>query len=357
MALGFLKKLGEAVALGGIITVSSFGLGGVPLALALRGGSITAGLSLLDRLTRRRTRVDPTTKGVSAVPSAPAQFALGTSRTEGVLVFLRQDGQDLHLVYAVSEGACAGLGSNIYLDGEQKRIKPVVGSTGEYEPAFAIDQGTLSLWTYTAATGIQGGEFFAAINPLRPANSQLRTPWLEGVSWVYVKLTQPERRRYTQIPKIEFEWRGLVVNAPRHRIIREREIAGTVWSDSEADIASPAASPEARLFGIKVRLHNADASLYDETRIWNGTTWVALDAETGDIAEFTSSAAALRYWWLTVYRGVPHAAIDRTSVIEADRICSAMIPSGSPRIRRRSAIRPQWHLQRRRGDRAGRRPL
>ena len=73
-----------------------------------------------------------------------------------------------------------------------------------------------------------------------------------------------------------------------------------------------------------MRLYNLDPNVFDETRIWDGDAWVRLDSDTGDLpeGEWTSSAAAIRYWFLTKLRGVPHTAIDRNSVVEAGRICS-----------------------------------
>ena len=224
MALGFVKKLGLALGVGAL-TVFTGGIGGLALSQALRAGAINAGLTLIDRLVRRGPKPpEPAPRGVNAVAAAPARYALGTSRTEGVLTYIRGNGADLHLVYAISGGACEDLDGekkpdgttedvHIYVDGNQIRIKPVAGSPNKYEPFHAINRGTIELWAYTAADGTEGADFFSAIPGPNPPSA----PWLDGLSWVYVKLTQPERRHYTAVPRIEFEWRGMIVKAPRHR--------------------------------------------------------------------------------------------------------------------------------------------
>ena len=171
------------------------------------------------------------------------------------------------------------------------------------------------VWPHMEADGTEGAELESETAQWNTARHKLN-----GLSWVHVKLRQRTDgdRFWTRLPQLKFLLKGIKISAPRDRPTFTRDQAFTGWSNIEAEIA--VTSTGAMLtFGQRVTLTNAN--VWEETRLYDGTTWVLPDAED-DIAEWTDSAAAIRYWLMRNRRGIPKDRIDVESVREAERICT-----------------------------------
>ena len=145
--------------------------------------------------------------------------ALGTSwaQVESVEEATKADTvSSFYCAQVLSEGACEGI-QEIWLDGEQLSIsKSTQNNHSVYTaPGFECHE-------YFKADGSEGAECFAAAAAGSPDLSwNASDVSAEGLSWVYIKLTQNDygrdidSRRYNGIPTIEFVVKGIKVAAGR----------------------------------------------------------------------------------------------------------------------------------------------
>ena len=122
----------------------------------------------------------------------------------------------LYLAQVISEDACEGI-EEIWLDGEKLSVKKSTQNNHSVysAPGFLCHE-------YFKADGTEGSECFAAA-----AAGSSELSWsassvsAEGLSWVYIKLTQNDygrdydSRRYSGIPTIEFVVKGIKISAGR----------------------------------------------------------------------------------------------------------------------------------------------
>ena len=265
------------------------------------------GVNEIFRRLRSPRRGAGTTDDRSIVLSAvaPARWILGEARVSGVLAYFGSRGREARLALIVSEGRCEGVRERMWIDGEAVALVRTADSGGDIlRPAGSSKyHGNIQVREYFLGDGTQGSAMRAASSvpgsaefsgpgqsgwPDDPTDVTERwrdrasggTPagpdqewrtdfpeWtadhrLEGMSWLYVTLTQPPAtedmpRFWSRVPRLEFLIRGIHVKHP-----------------------DPALS-------------------------------------IGDKTEWTANAAALRFWWETVRRGRDPARIDRASVVSA----------------------------------------
>ena len=107
----------------------------------------------------------------------------------------------------------------------------------------------------------------------------------------------------------------------------EEEIPVISWSAANSLTLSTARSLARILFALAPSYvaQQTSSISFDETRIWDGVAWIVPDADTGDIAEWTNSAAAVRYWMLRNRRKIPASFIDNDSFAEADTLSRGLV--------------------------------
>lgn len=221
----------------------------------------------------------------------PARWIVGEARVGGQLVsrwYLVSDRRTpgyLWLMLVLAEGECDSV-QRVWADGREITFSTAAGSataTDTVTPATQILTGTddwagkFEAWVHFAGDRKQGAEFRAQLASDRTlaANNRIESMYPESFrfankSWVAVKLTQPS---YTD-------------NSDRF------------WSSY----------PQLNFLvrGLKLT--------------WPGQTTPV----------WTESAAAIRYWWLTVRRGIPATDIDEASVRAAHAVCNAFITPTLP---------------------------
>ena len=336
----FFKSVAPSIGLGFLTGGTSFLLQGA-WAAALKAGGITTGIHLLSSLGAREDAgsfdpVRPRTQTFGGVESNPALYVVGMPRLEGIPAFLEQRGIHLHVAYSMSEGECDGIedGDAMFIDGIKHIAREVTGSPGEFVAARTVSrsdpdrpeiifpddvqtfevQTTVRFWVYKAADGAEG-------DSLRDQTSVTSTEFLNGVTWIHLRISQTHFGYFKHPPKVEFVLRGMKINAPRYRATFEADFNGGVWLTPIAMQARP--NPD---IGDKLTLNNNSID-FSETRIWTGNPngWIPVDDETGDFPQFTRSVSAIRYWWLRHIKNIPASAISIPSVIEADRICLELV--------------------------------
>ena len=265
------------------------------------------GVNEIFRRLRNPRRGAGTTDYRSIVLSAvaPARWILGEARVSGVLAYFGSRGREARLALIVSEGRCEGVRERMWIDGEAVALVRTADSGGDIlRPAGSSKfHGNVEVREYFLGDGTQGSAMRAASSV--PSTAEFSGPgqsgwsddptdvterwrdrasggtpagpdqewrtdfpeWtadhrLEGMSWLYVTLTQPPAtedmpRFWSRVPRLEFLIRGIHVKHP-----------------------DPALS-------------------------------------IGDKTEWTANAGALRFWWETVRRGRDPARIDRASVVSA----------------------------------------
>ena len=167
---------------------------------------------------------------------APAEDAYGRALVDGLLVDHYEDGQDLHLIYVLSRGACDAIEA-VVIDGDYL----LVGgrqATGDGGNQLNIN---LSLLAYTSASvpkrnyaeKIAVWEYLNANGAAHASLNDIPT-WtvehtLDGLSYAHVKLTQPgDNSFYTQGPRIQFLVRGRKITWPGQTTPK--------WTDNAAAI-------------------------------------------------------------------------------------------------------------------------
>ena len=213
----------------------------------------------------------PEIKSTARFPVAPARWIIGRARVGAVLVFYHEAGGTLHIALVLSAGACEGI-ERVWSNGEEIAITRTA-RTGSGESGHLIAPetdsrfgGRIAIYEYFAADGNQGDTLRAA------APSDWTTEHeLNGLSWAHVVLSQPDYGT---------------------------EIANRFW---------------ARFPDLNFLVKGAEITWPGQaTPIW------------------TDNAAALRYWWLTVRRGIPATAIDTAGFTAAYNLCEQTISFSLP---------------------------
>ena len=178
----------------------------------------------------RPPRPPPTTQ-VQTGPVYRPRNIYGRRRVAGHLVFYHEpedDPGDLHLVYVLGNGAMAAV-DGIWIDGRRLSVRRGVIQDGtilevvsDTRPGDSYN-GAVTAYAYLAADGTGGSS-------LRAVTTDWTTDHrLEGLSWVHVRLRQPQGSRLFQaIPEVEFLVRGRTETWPGQ--------AAAAWSENAAVI-------------------------------------------------------------------------------------------------------------------------
>lgn len=266
-----------AIGVGAALGAASAAIAGATaagiLAAAAIGGALS-GLSALlapkpPKLDLGTQRADTRHTVFSAV--SPARWVPGRALVGGVMVYYGEanDGRTVRMAFVISEGACDAI-ERVWVDGDEVPMERTLSAAGNGEyilrpPAGNRYRGKISVTEYFAADGTQGAGLRNRVSDWTAEHK------LEGVSWVHVRLDQPnygndiDKRFWHRLPEINFLVRGLKFTWPGQ--------------------ATPA---------------------------------------------WTDNAAAIRYWWLRTRRGIPDAAIDHASVRAAVSLCGAQVTADLP---------------------------
>ena len=256
--------------------------------------SISAGTALVNRLLRpvRNEALDGATSTIKS-EIVPARWILGEGvLVPGALVYFGSDGREARMALVLGEGECGRIANRVKIDGQMVPLARVTSGDGDLLTPLADSKyyGKIEIREYFRADGLQGSHMRTAPpqtyeydqgdgsyedDPNYETEFQREpgqqdepfvTPFpewgadhqLQGLSWVYVRLTQPaygqdiDKRFWTRVPNLQFLVDGLKI------------------------------------------------------------TWPSQAAPT-----LTSNAAAVRYWWETERRGRIAAAIDGASFAAA----------------------------------------
>ena len=257
--------------------------------------SISAGTALVNRLLRpvRNEALDGATSTIKS-EIVPARWILGEGvLVPGALVYFGSDGREARMALVLGEGECGRIANRVKIDGQMVPLARVTSGDGDLLTPLADSKyyGKIEIREYFRADGSQGAHMRTAAPPQTYEYDQgdgsyeddpnyetefqrepgqqdepFVTPFpewgadhqLQGLSWVYVRLTQPaygqdiDKRFWTRVPNLQFLVDGLKI------------------------------------------------------------TWPSQAAPT-----LTSNAAAVRYWWETERRGRIAAAIDGASFAAA----------------------------------------
>ena len=202
-------------------TGASIGLG-VSLTAALTYGAITAGLSLITTLLLRSPNVSVgssrgTARQTVRAAVVPRRHAMGRVRGAGFLIFIHEDGDDLHMALLLADGACDGI-ERVWSDGTE--VEFITANISQADGGGRRLSGSgdyadrITIYEYFDGNGLQG-------KALRDATSAWDTSnQLNGRSWVYVKLNQPkygndlDDRFWSRLPNLEFLIRGEKITWP-----------------------------------------------------------------------------------------------------------------------------------------------
>ena len=228
-----------AVLTGGIsvgVTAATAGFAAVTLATFATPALITLGVGLITRALAPKppslAGVDQSSRGATEqtinAAITPVRWIVGTVRCTGRIVWVHVDDDEevvnadtsrdtvssLHLAMVLSQESCEGI-QEVWLDGTQLTVTK---STENGHSVFKADG--FELHEYFKADGTEGSECFTAA-----AGAELSFDAAdvsaEGVSWVYIKLTQNDygsdldTRRYSKVPNIEFVVKGIKIASGR----------------------------------------------------------------------------------------------------------------------------------------------
>lgn len=236
--------------------------------IALAGAALYAVTKLFAPDVDRR-RPDTRRPG-PALAIEPARWVVGRARTGGVRVFYQQVGRDLWMVMPISEGVCDNI-EKVWVDGV-----PVAFTRSGNTLTFgnSTPRGSDPVRNFRDRLTVY--QYFAA-NGAQGAEVQAAcSNWTadhrgHGISWVAIKLHQPD-----------------------------------YGDDTEKRFWSHIPQVEFLVRGIRIT--------------WPGQTSAA----------WTENAAAIRYWWETVRKGIPASVIDRTSFNAALARCGGTVTFTPP---------------------------
>ena len=356
--------------------------------------AISVGASLVARMLKGRPRLDaldgPTHTITSEVVNA--RFLAGKMRTPGVLCYFGAAGREARMGLVLGEGPCEGLADDgtpertgkavIWIDGKRVQLERTTQSGGDLLKPVSGDKydGKIEIREYFAADGAQGAamrtaattelidnENFDAINTpddegwdnyhnprqIKRLVPSPFPPWtdgadgtdahkLQGLSWVYVKLTQPnykdaegrpnyDKRTFTRVPNIEFLIKGMKLRWPG---------LVTQWASGTDYEAGDFVSNDETEWRCIVA-HTSSATGEPTQTNSGGTNW----EEDTDPRVWTENAAAVRYWWETERRGRSADLIDEAAFTAAYATCEEEVdvaddlPTGYEEFRRFGVVK------------------
>ena len=207
----------------------------------------------------------------------PARWVLGEGvRTPGALTYFGSDGREARMALVLGEGECGRIADQVWIDGQAvplirtadgdgDLLKPQAASKYfnkiEFREYFAADgtQGShmrtavpSETYTYDQGDGTYGSEPGYDTEFQQAAGQQAEpyvTPFpvwdtthkLNGLSWVYARLTQPEygtdidKRFWTRVPNLEFLIDGLKITWPGQAVptLTSNAAAVRYWWETE----------------------------------------------------------------------------------------------------------------------------
>ena len=284
------------------VTVSAAVATQIAVSIALT--AVSFGASLVARLLSSQKPLEALDGPTHTIKGevVNARWVLGKRRVPGVLCYFGSQDREARMGLVLSEGECEGLADDgmperanravMWIDGKAVRLAREARAGGKGDKLTPLSgskySGYIEVYEYFAADGTQGADMRQNDLPLTTQYQEVpgepwlddptahaeymrlsstseaepfRTPYpawttshkLRGLSWVFVKLTQPEygqdlaKRLWTKVPNLEFLVKGIKIS-------------------------------------------------------WPGQA----------VPQWTDNAAALRYWWETERRGRPADAIDLT---------------------------------------------
>ena len=280
--------------------------------------AVSVGIGIITRLLSqgRSPRLEALDGSTSTIRSSivNSRWVLGKARTPGVLCYFGSQGNQARMGLIIAEGPCERIDGQMWVDGKALQLDRATGILGQGDlltpVATSEHHGKIEIREYFLADGSQGTHMEAGA-PTPPSGTYdydgqvpgypgyvpgygpiptefsdrqrhtdadgveitepFTTPFpawiagdhqLNGLSWVYVKLTQPayggdtDNRFWTRVPNLEFLVQGIKIT-------------------------------------------------------WPGT----------GVPTWTDNAAALRYWWETERRQRDGASIDTTDFAAAYAAC------------------------------------
>ena len=219
--------------------------------------ALSAGTALVSRLLRPRRRIEALDGAKSTIQSeiVPARWILGEGvLAPGALVYFGSAGRDARMALVLSEGECGRIRNRVKIDGQSVPLVRTADADGdllkpqaaskfadkiEFREYFKGDgtQGThmrtaapTETYTYDQGDGTYGSfpNYGTEFQRRQGQDEPYVTPFpewtaahqLQGLSWVYVRLTQPEygtdidKRFWTRVPNLEFLVDGLKITWP-----------------------------------------------------------------------------------------------------------------------------------------------
>ena len=362
--MGFLVPVITTVA--GFFGVGVSAAVATQVAVSIGWAAVSFGASLVARLLfddKPMEALDGPTRTIKS-EVVPVRWILGAKvRTPGVLCYFGSRDREARMALILSEGACEKIDNLMWIDGQAVKLVRATRSTGDkLTPVAGKYKDYIEIYEYFKADGAQGvdmryeetaisGETWSSdgtdFNETFPTHTTLfhqyddqnnqtvtepfRThfpDWtenhkLDGVSWVYVKLTQPEYqdlndRVWTRVPNLEFRVNGLKINWPG---------LVTTWATATSYSVGDFVSNDSKDWR-STAAHTSTAANKPTQANSGGSNWV----EDPSPAASTENAAAIRHWWETVRRGRPASAIDSTDFTAAYNLCdqavTVTLPSG-----------------------------
>ena len=250
----------------GAIIAGALGLAGTVGTVVAIGinAAITFGVALLSRLLSPRRTPLEALDGVKHTIRAEvvnARWVLGKARTPGVLCYWGSEGRVAKMGLVLSEGACEKIEERVWIDGHAVKLVRTVAASGDLLTPITTSEyhGKIEIREYFKADGSQGTQMQTAAATIDytydgqdgpgvfgadptlftehqrytdPAGNVITqsfvTPFpawtaehkLIGLSWVYVKLTQPDygqdldARFWNSVPNLEFLVKGIKIPWP-----------------------------------------------------------------------------------------------------------------------------------------------
>ena len=220
--------------------------------------AISGGTALVNRLLRPGIRNEALDGAKSTIRSeiVPARWILGEGvRTPGALVYFGSAGREARMALVLGEGECGRIADQVWIDGQAVPLIRTADTDGDLLKPQATSKyaDKIEFREYFAADGTQGTHMRTAApsqtyeydqgdgtydsDPIYETEFQREqgqqaepyvTPFpvwdathkLDGLSWVYASLTQPEygqdidKRFWTRVPNLEFLIDGLKITWP-----------------------------------------------------------------------------------------------------------------------------------------------
>ena len=246
------------VGIGTLIATKLLGLAGAAATAAAIGINIAVayGIGLLYRLLGPDLETDSSARHTIRGEVVNARWVLGRARVPGVLFYWGSHEREARMGLILSEGECEKIEDQMWIDGHAVKLSRATDATGDLlTPVFSSKyHGKIEIREYFKAEGTQGTHMRQVPPPADTEYEQEDGSWalapdhftevqrtqgltetqpfvtpfpawtaehkLSGVSWVYVKLTQPvygqdlEQRFWSGVSNLEFLVKGIKITWP-----------------------------------------------------------------------------------------------------------------------------------------------